>query len=307
MLSQIWPVPIFGRWGNDMAREVKGFFLFELGQVVVLANLPPDMDLRPALGTIANIQKLLREFAEVKENREDLPDATSDADELVKQLQTIIEKDPFPSVTMQEHSDLRYRIQTFRDRLCANLGKVYSFVLEDKGGRSVKTLFTKAITLVDEKAIPHLSPFVVENIEEAGKCWVADRLTATGFHAMRSVECVLRRYVELVTGRKPESHNKRGDTIPDGFGTIINHLTTELDKLKASKTPFGQLDLAIGMLRPLCKLYRDGLSHPELEKLGEEDAKIAFNQGVDVISRMILDATTGGPHFKIPWRAGVLF
>jgi hypothetical protein len=261
-----------------MAREVKGFFLFELGSVVLLTTLPPNMDLRPALGTIANLEKMLREFAEFKENREDLPDATSDADDLVKQLKTLIEKNPFPSLTLQEHEQLRYRVQTFRDRLCANLGKVYSFVLEDKGGRSVKTLFTKAITLVDARVIPHLSPFVVENIEEAGKCWVADRLTATGFHAMRSVECVLRQYVELVTGRKPESHNKRGDTFPDGFGTIVNHLATALDTLKASKTPFGQLEFVIGMLRPLCKLYRDGLSHPELEKLEEEDAKMAFNQ-----------------------------
>ena len=290
-----------------MAREVKGFFLFELGQVVLLTTLPPNFDLRPMLQTIAGIQSQLREFAGAKENREDLPDAASDADDLLRQLNELTGKVPYPSLTPSEFEAIRYRVQTFRDRLCANLGKVYSFVLEDKGGRSVKTLFTKAISLVDGRAIPHLSSFVVENIEEAGKCWVADRLTATGFHAMRSVECVLRRYVELITSRKPQSQNKRGEIFPDGFGTIVNNLTKALSDLKDSKTPFGQLEFVIGILRPLCKLYRDPLSHPELKKLEEEDAKMAFNQGVDVISRMVLDAMTGGPHFKIPWTTGVLF
>jgi hypothetical protein len=290
-----------------MAREVKGFFLFELGRVVLLQVLPPDIDLRSSLGVIATIEQMVREFAETKENREDLPDAVSDADDLVKMLKALIEKNPFPLLSTEERDRLNYRVQTFRDRLCANLGRVYSFVLEDKGGRSVKTLYTKAVSLIDPKATSHLSTFVIENIEEAGKCWLADRPTATGFHMVRSIECVLRIYAELVTGRKPEVHNKRGNTFPEGFGTIVNNLATELNSLKAAKTSFGQLEFVIGMLRPLGKLYRDPLSHPDLNKLDEEDAKMAFNQGVDVISRMIGDATIGGPHFKLPWTTGVLF
>ena len=298
--------PVLRRGLAEM-REVNGFFLFELGQIVLLSVLPRDVDLRPSGEIISDIRKHLREFAETKENREDLPDAVGVADELVKILTTLLEKNPFPSITTAEHTRVMYLVLTFRDRLAANLGKLYSEVLEDKGGRSVKTLWLNPLKLIDGKVVPHLSDFVTTNIAEAAKCWVVDRPTSTGFHIMRSVECALRQYKKLVTGMDVQWTDKKGTIRYDGFGTIVNDLKTELDTLKKAGTPFGQLEFVIGILRPLSKLYRDPLSHPELKELNVEDAKLAFEQGLSAIARMVQDCLDGGPHFKVPFTTGIKF
>ena len=248
--------------------EVNGFFLYELGQIVLLTALPVDMDLTPSLTMLVNNRTILGNFAKAEENKQDLPNAVDDATDLIQKIDRIITRKPAPSVSRQELTDLAYRLLTFRDRLSAELARVYSYVLDEKGGRSVKTLWTKALTLISPNVLPHLSDFTTENLEEAGKCWVVDRPTAVGFHMMRSVERVLREYKKLVTGQGFSFTDKRGTTQYQGFGTLVIDLNAKLEDLKKNKLAFGKLELVIGILRPLSKLYRDPLSHPELKKLG---------------------------------------
>jgi hypothetical protein len=290
-----------------MARETSGFFLFDLGRVALLGWLPHDQDLRPSLSLIAEIEKGLSEFVGTKENQADLQDAVADANDLINKLETIIQKTPFPSMTGAERSELGYRLLTFRDRLPANLGKLSIWILEEKDGRSVRTLWTAALTLIDPRVTPHLSDFVKENFEEAAKCWLVDRATATGFHMMRSVEKVLRVYRELVTGQPYLRTAANGRERFDGFGRLVQSLDDHLKNLKTAKASFGQLEFIVGLLRPLQDLLRDPLSHPELKKLDDEDAKTAFNQGREAISKMVLDAIQGGSHFTNPWKAGIAF
>ncbi len=67
------------------------------------------------------------------------------------------------------------------------------------------------------------------------------------------------------------------------------------------------MEFIIGILRPLSKLYRDPIAHPELKELDEEDAKLAFEQGLSVIGRMVRDALDGGAHFKTAFSPGIKF
>ena len=80
------------RQGLPDIREVDGSFLFELGQMALLSALPRNVDLRASNEVITDIRKNLREFSEVKENREDLPDAVPVAEEIVKALTAVREK-----------------------------------------------------------------------------------------------------------------------------------------------------------------------------------------------------------------------
>ncbi len=289
-------------------REVNGFFLFELGMMSLLVSLPPDADLTPSLAILAQHRRDLDIFAGAKENKEDLPACVDVAVELVKLFDQIIGRKPYPSMSGPDKSNMVYMIMTFRDRMAAGLGRVYSYVLEEKGGRSVKTLWkTASVTMIDPTALAHLSEFVTDNIDEAGRSWVVERLTAVGFHMMRAVECVLRQYKTLITGQGFSFVDKRGTTQYQGFGTLVNDLNARLEDLQKNKQPFGRLELVIGILRPLSKLYRDPLSHPELNKLDEGDAKLAFEQGITAINTMVQDAIAGGTHFQVPHTAGVKF
>ena len=44
---------------------------------------------------------------------------------------------------------------------------------------------------------------------------------------MRSVECVLRQYKKLVTGKDVQWTDKKGTIRFDGFGTLVNELNAE--------------------------------------------------------------------------------
>jgi hypothetical protein len=289
-------------------REVNGFFLFELGQVALLTALAPNTDLTSSLGLLVSNQDNFRAFSETKENQQDLPNSVDDAKDLVRFLDEVIARKPYPSMTADERVRLGYRLLMLRDRLSGELGRIYSYVLEEKGGRSVKTLWkTAAATMIDATALPHLSEFVTDNIDEAGRAWVVERLTAVGFHMMRAVELVLRKYKTLITGQGFSWVDKRGTTQYQGFGTLVNDLNAKLEELKKSNQPFGRLGLVIGILRPLSKLYRDPLSHPELNKLDENDAKLAFEQGITAINTIVRDAIDGGSHFANAFVVGEKF
>lgn len=281
-------------------REVNGFFLFELGQVALLAAMGANVDLTPKMDILLENEKNFRNFAEAQENKENLPACVDVASDLAKLLKEVIERKPFPSINLAEYRSALYLAMTFRDRLSAGLGRVFSYVLQDKGGRNVETLWKKPLLLLPVHILPHLSDFTTGNIEEAARCWILDRPTATGFHMMRAIECVLRGYSESVTGNKPHTMDKHGNVRWLGFGKIVQTLTIEVDDLKKKKSTFGKLELAIGILRPMCKLFRDPLSHPEIKALNEDEAKIVFNQGLDLVSTMVQDVLDGGLHFKSP-------
>lgn len=300
-----------GPWGRrvlrplwDGMREVNGFFLFELGRVAMLGWLQPGVDFSPVLDTLRSVKGDLETFANTKGNQDDLPRSVDDARDLIGILDAII-KQPNPVLTKGTFQKLAYRLFTFRDRLGGDLGHVYSYVLEEKGGRSVKTLWKSAsAVLISPAVLASLSDFTVENIDEAAKCWVVDRPTAVGFHMMRAVEGVLREYKQLVTGQGVSWTDKRGEVRYQGFGTLVGDLEKKLEELKKNKTSFGKLDLGIGILRPLGKLYRDPLAHPEIQHLREDDAKLAFESGISAINTMVQDVLDGGPHFAIAYSSG---
>jgi hypothetical protein len=292
---------------GDEMRPVGGFFLFELGQVVLLTALPPNVDLTPSLEMLKGWHKDLEGFVNDKFNQEDLPDTVDTAKVLSNTLKTLIETSP-PVVSDQGKLSLVWLVTQLRGHLQTDLAKLEIQALEDRGGRSVRTLWNKPLTLISAKVLQHLSPFVTENVQDGARCFILDRWTATGYHMMRSVECVLRQYRELVTGQHylridPNTKDERFD----GYGKLVRSLADGLTNLKKSRTTYGQLGLIVGILEPLQELYRDPLSHPELKALDEEEAKTAFNQGLEVIAKMVLDAITGGAHFTKPWTTGVKF
>ncbi len=193
------------------------------------------------------------------------------------------------------------------DRLSTDLPKVHSYVLDEKRGHGIDTLWRKPLRLMHADAVPFLSDFVVKNIEEAAKCLLLDRPTAAGFHIMRAVERVSREYYQLATGRPTEWKEPNGKLRFRLFGQLAQELQDKADSLQKNHDPVGDLSLISGILRPLCKLYRDPLAHSDLRDLEDDEAMTAFNQGIDAISKMVLDARQGGSHLAKTWTAGNLF
>jgi hypothetical protein len=285
---------------------INGFFLFELGSVASMAQLPQDRDLSESLVSIGQSAGYLRAFKDHPDNQRDLPDSVNVAAVVFSQLEALMKLSP-PVLTQQTRFNLIWNIAKLHDRLSTDLPKVYSFVLDDKRGHSVESLWRKPLDLMHTDAVPLLSDFVIENLEEAGKCLVLDRSTAAGFHTMRSVECVARKYFELVTGRPTEWKDPDGKPRFKMFGQTAQELQDKAEARLKKHEEIGDLGLIAGILKPLGKLYRDPLAHSDLRSLDENEAMTAFNQGLDVIAKMGLDAKKGGPHFHTAWVAGTLF
>jgi hypothetical protein len=176
------------------------------------------------------------------------------------------------------------------------LRKVPSYVLEEKRGYGVTTLVDKAHRTISVQNLGYLSEFATVNIAEAGRCFVFDCHTATGYHVSRAVEDVLRCYYTLVTMREPVITNKRG-AFPRGFGSITNELKQHLDNISPNATK-GRLPQLVPLLDIFCGYYRDALAHPDIRTLDEEEAADAFFQGINIISLMLIDVRQGGSHFS---------
>lgn len=294
--AYILPEPVFAGFEGDM-RTVNGFFIFNLGQVAQVALLPLG-NINPYVPILGNWIYVLQQFVSDKYNQADLPDSVTCAQSLIDQLMSLVKHQMH---TQQSRDMVGQTLTQFRTLLSSELGKVHTVVLEEKRAYSVTALWRNPLKVIAPDMLLLLSEFVKSNIEEAAKCLVLDRFTAVGFHAMRSVERVARKYYELITGESPPYTNKKGKAYFKMLGGITQELLDKYDSLQQKKTTSGNLGIIAPTLKGLCKIYRDPLSHPEIQKLDEESAITTFNQAIEAVSLMVLDAKTGGTHFIKAW------
>jgi len=289
------PEAVFPRLGGNM-RSVNGFFLFDLGQIWQLTHLMGGVAITPNLPLIGQSLYILGLFVNYSDNQNELPDSTYEAKQLINVLNAIIQN-PTANVTSEQHLIIQHTLVRFRALLNSELGKVFTFVVEEKRGFNSATLWRSPSKLLSMDTISLLSEFVTSNLDEAAKCLLLDRHTAVGFHVLRSVECVARVYYQLITGTNPPYINRHGEEYFKQLGSIIQELKGKHELLHAQNRSTGSLSLVVGNLSPLCQLYRNPLSHPEIETLTQDEAVNALIQVISVIDTMILDAKRGGEHF----------
>lgn len=103
-------------------------------------------------------------------------------------------------------------------------------------------------------------------LEESGKCLAFERYTAAGFHALRGVECVIRQYIEALTGSLPTKRD---------WGSYI-------DVLKRN----GADPKLTAVLDNIRTLDRNPLMHPE-DWLDVDEAVGIFTVSQTAIGRLV--------------------
>ena len=282
-------------------RSVNGFLLFDLGQIWRLTHLTQGVEIQSCMPLIGHCVYMLGLFVQHPDTQKDLPESVYEANQLISVLKSMIERST-QKIT-SEHELIIHTLLRFRTLLNSELGRMFTFVVEEKRGFNSGTLWRDPLRLHSPDVVPHLSDFVKTNLNEAAKCLLLDRFTSVGFHSMRSVECVARKYYELITGNIPPYKDKSGKEIFKTFGAIAQELTDKCDSLRQQQIASGDLAVIAPMLKALCKIYRNPLSHPEINTLTEDQAVTTFNQTTEVVSTMVLDAKRGGLHFTKPWDA----
>jgi hypothetical protein len=165
---------------------------------------------------------------------------------------------------------------------------VFRFDMEDRHVYLATGIGAYSIPKLIENADSHLSVLAQKSISYetrsdfffAGKCLAFDLYTASGFHALRSVEDMARTYHKAITGcAEPTTQN---------LGPLINDLRTELEKEEGTKVSESPLGLIITLLARINKAFRSPIMHPEMT-LGYNSAKFVFDLAALVISDMVED------------------
>jgi hypothetical protein len=103
-----------------------------------------------------------------------------------------------------------YKVTTalsqFETVIAAELGIADAYFVSRKAGYDTYTLIANA-EAVFPADLPTKVPNAIPDIREAGKCLAYELGTAAGFHALRAMEAVLRKYWEVVTEGKPHPDN----------------------------------------------------------------------------------------------------
>jgi len=195
-------------------------------------------------------------------------------------------------LTDQEVNAIRYAIQHFTSVLFAELPQADIYFINQKRAFKMGLLVGSAEMVLAKETIYLLAAETVDDIQRAGRCLAYDENTAAGFHALRAVEAVARRYYELVTDTSA-INPKTGN--PIRLIDIITGLRTKLGKVTTNPDEH-PLGLIVGDLNRLRLIYRNPIMHPEMT-LNANGATRVFNISTDAISAMIDDTQTGGSHF----------
>jgi hypothetical protein len=154
------------------------------------------------------------------------------------------------------------------------------FSVMPKGSYDRKKLVDNAQTILGETTLSKLPEEIGNDVNLAGRCLAFDLWTAAGFHAMRAVEGMARRYYEVVTRNPPI------DRVP--LGGVIAELEKRLEKEAGTKVSESRLGLIIANLRRLNKTYRLPVMSPHMT-LTPEGAQQVFEMATSVIPMICKD------------------
>jgi hypothetical protein len=136
-------------------------------------------------------------------------------------------------------------IDQFVTILQSELSVADAYYVVQKRGLDTIALVSEGEVLFPE-SLPEKVPEAIPDLREAAKCIAFELSTASGFHLMRVVESVIRRYWEVVTGNKPKPKQRN-------IGTYIRGL-------KAAKCGDEKV---LAALQQLKDLHRNVITHTE--------------------------------------------
>jgi hypothetical protein len=193
--------------------EVDVYYFYWLSMAVT-----PLERIKPGTPWVAIAEHLM--WARVAfEGMKNLSDAFPRTSEQIDEVLQIINS-VFPAVgTPPEQIDMKGQFTDYQAQRLRVLSSQIAAFLRDEGKHSY------VLKLEDQRCLSCFS--LVENIgncfareaweaistgakrefEECGKCLAMERYTAAGFHSLRGVECVIRQYIEVLTGGLPKKRD----------------------------------------------------------------------------------------------------
>jgi hypothetical protein len=264
-------------------QAVNGYFLWGLGGAI--EGLAERAEITATWGTVMpalyNAQNYLRMFKEADVLM--LPLSKEVAADLEAEISRLIEQHPdLKELLGNVGYAITNQVAHLRSVLSAELSNLPIFALAPQRAYDMKIILWNAHHALAETAIQALPAGAQLDLRMAGQCLAFEVATAAGFHVLRALESVARRYSTLVTGHDPGVNST--------LGALLNGLRTEYEARRAAGTlGNSQLGLVINMLDRIRSIYRNPIMHPQMF-LNADQAVTVFNAAIDAISAMADDA-----------------
>jgi hypothetical protein len=195
-------------------------------------------------------------------------DAATELADAIKSVSQKVWADPPKDIELWELNNIRTKLTQLETVMSLELQRHQTYLVSQIGGYSMPLLTTKAEVNILEDALAVIDEQAKKDFREAGKCLAFEIPTASGFHAMRATENVLRQYYALVVGKPIDRID---------WGTCV----AELRKAKANAK-------VVQVLDQIRELHRNPLMHPQ-EFLSMKEAISLFDIAKSAIGSVAED------------------
>jgi hypothetical protein len=288
-----FPVPI--RWKSDMIplgtpgcpigeygviRISIAYFYALGGTLRPLASLKGGGSVSDSFVLLYTAQQSLEGFFNTYWFGPAIKSSYSPGQTLLGAIREITSKADFSeTITDFEAYGITKALNDFETVINAELSVADAYFVSRKAGYDTYTLISSA-EAVFPADLPIKVPNAIPDIREAGKCLAYEVGTAAGFHALRAMEAVLRKYWEIVTEGKPHPGQRN-------IGVYIQ----KMEKLGVGEPK------VIAALKQIKDLHRNPLMHPE-ETLTLDDAIGIFGIVHSAMGSMLREIPVTNPIAK---------
>ncbi len=179
-------------------------------------------------------------------------------------------------------SYLQGSLSKFENLFEYDLKRLPTFSVGKTGIFDPDDLIEHAENHLSEIARKNINPKAKSDFQAAGRCLAFGEFTASGFHAVRALEAVARKYHRLVCGLTAESQNTP-------LGPILADLRKQLEEEEGGKASDSSLGLIIANLARMTQIYRNPITHPEMTLDSPDAAKEVFDLAAVSISLLEKD------------------
>lgn len=178
--------------------------------------------------------------------------------------------DPEPELGWGAAQPIRQAAAKFETILSAELSNSDTYWISPKATHKTSMLLKSARNMLPSSIVQRV-PEAAADFDEAGRCWLLDANTATGFHLMRAIDAVMRAYYRAAIGIEPKKKFRNWGAYIKQFRSCAQANQKTIDFLEQIK-----------------ENYRNPVLHPE-QNLDADDAQILFGVSISVVSMMARD------------------
>lgn len=266
--------------GRGRVKLVDQFPLYELGAALHELKELCKRDVTEPIEQVYGLWIARKQLVAVLDGEQPLHFCRMAANELLRDMEekerhlssTSEDGRPVGPLKRWQMNSIATKIDVFEHQLSGELKKTATYAVPERGIFNIELLAEGAERHIHESIRVKLPKFARDEFRAAGRCLAFGMYSASGFHAARAVETVLRDYYKRFIGLPPDKP----------MGLLASNLADLLEKKDAVLKP---KENTVRHIKDVTNFDRNPLMHRGVD-LQEIDALTLFNSALAVMVEM---------------------